>query len=250
MATTSGYGNFLPSRARSLKHRAGQTNDTAKAFDDWAGHWSSHYSSNGAMAGRIVRFADVLAGLNDKQGRVLDFGCGTGEITRALADQGWALTGCDLSSEMLLKAGAADTDEKVTWTPINVDRPTPLPFPDALFTAVYSSSVFEYLSDPQDVIRDIHRTLLPGGYLFFTVPDTRHPIRKKETIKALFAKFPPFWALIKRTRWQSEFWYLRISVNRSDVSYWHHMLTAEGFTVSPLSVCCDPLVLIVAQKIS
>ena len=248
MATASSYGNFLSSRAAALKHSDGQTHDTARAFDDWAGHWSSHYSPNGAMAGRIVRFADALAGLDDKQGRVLDFGCGTGEITRALADQGWHLTGCDLSPEMLLKARAADPDAKVTWAPIDADLPTYLPFDRASFVAVYSSSVFEYLSDPSDVIRDIHRTLLPGGWLFFTAPDPRHSIRKKEVIKSFFAKFPLFWTLIKRTRWQSEFRYLRISVNRSDVSDWHDMLMAEGFTVSSLDECNDPLALIAAQK--
>ena len=200
------------------------------------------------MAGRIVRFADALAGLSNKQGNVLDFGCGTGEITRALADQGWRLTGCDLSLEMLLKARTVDPDAKVTWAPIDADRPTPLPFPNTSFAVVYSSSVFEYLSDPQDVIRDIHRTLVSGGWLFFTVPDPRHPIRKKEAIKTLFAKFPPFWAMIKRTRWQSEFRYLRISVNRSAVGDWHDMLTAEGFIVPPLGECNDPLTLIAAQK--
>lgn len=233
-----------------MKHKDGQTHDTAKAFDDWAGHWSSHYSSRGAMAGRIVRFADALAGLSAKQGKVLDFGCGTGEITRALENQGWHLTGCDLSPEMLLKARAADQDEKVTWTPIDADQPIPLPFADKSFSTVYSSSVFEYLAEPKGVIRDIHRTLLPGGWFFFTVPDPRHPIRKKEALKSFFARFQSFWTLIKRTRWQSEFRYLRISVNRLAVDDWLEMLKREGFVVSSVGPCNDPLILIAAQKIS
>ena len=248
MATVTGYGNLLSSRENALKHSDVQTHDTAEAFDDWAVHWSSHYSSSGAMAGRIVRFADALVELDDKQGKVLDFGCGTGEISRALADQGWHVTGCDLSPEMLLKARAADPDQKVTWAPIDANRPTSLPFEDNSFTAVYSSSVFEYLSEPLDVIRDIHRTLLPGGRLFFTVPDPRHPIRKKEAVKLLFAKFPPFWALIKRTRWESEFRYLRISVNRPKVDVWLEMLKTEGFIVPPAGDCNNPLALITAHK--
>ena len=231
-----------------MKHNEGLTHDIAKAFDDWAGHWSSHYSSGGAMAGRIVRFGDALADLDDKRGTVLDFGCGTGEVSRALADQGWQVTGCDLSPKMLLKARDADPDKKVTWAPIDADRPIPLPFANKSFVAVYSSSVFEYLSEPQDVIKDIHRSLIPGGWLFFTVPDPRHPIRKKEFIKLLFAKFPPFWALIKRTRWQNEFRYLRISVNRPPVVVWLEMLKAEGFVVPAAGNCDNPLALIAAQK--
>jgi len=248
MATATSDGNLLSSRANALKHNDEQTHDTAKAFDDWAGHWSSHYSSNGAMAGRIVRFAEALADLDDRQGKVLDFGCGTGEISRALADQGWQMTGCDVSAEMLLKARAADPDGNVTWAPIDADRPTPLPFADRSFSAVYSSSVFEYLSDPRDVIRDIYRTLKPGGRLFFTAPDPRHPIRKKEAIKILFVKLQPFWELIKRTRWQSEFRYLRISVNRPEVDVWIEMLKAEGFIGPAARDCNEPLTLISAQK--
>ena len=231
-----------------MKHSNRQTLDTAKAFDDWAGHWSSHYSLSGAMSGRIARFTEVLTNLNDKHGRVLDFGCGTGEITRALAGRDRQMTGCDLSTEMLLKAREADPDAKVTWVSIDADQPTRLPFADSSFAAVCSSSVFEYLSEPQDVIRDVYRALTPGGWLFFTVPAPRHPTRQKEVIKLLFAKFPPFWALIKRTRWRSEYRYLQISVNRQKVDIWLEMLKAEGFIASQVGDCIDPLALIAAQK--
>lgn len=225
-----------------------QTCDTAHAFDDWAGHWGDHYRPDGVMAGRIARFSEALGDLNMERGAVLDYGCGSGDITRALAGAGWSMTGCDLSPEMLARAEAADTNHAVNWTAIDAARPTPLPFADGAFSVVYSSSVFEYLSRPQDAIADLRRVLKPGGWLVFTVPDPRHPIRKKEALKSLFARSALFWPIIRRTRWYSEFRYLRISVNRPPLEGWLEMLAAAGFKVSRPGPCDDPLALIVAQK--
>jgi ubiquinone/menaquinone biosynthesis C-methylase UbiE len=231
-----------------LPHGENQTSDTAKAFNDWAGHWSDHYRPNGVMTGRIARFSGALNAMSEERGNVLDYGCGTGDITRALAAQGWRLTGCDMSVEMLSKAEAADSKHMVNWTLIDATRPLPMPFADASFSAVVSSSVFEYLSKPQAVIQDLHRLLKPGGRLLFTAPDPRHPIRKKEAVKSIFARLAPFWSIIKLTRWQSEFRYLRISVNRPPLDDWLEMLAKEGFVVSQPGPCNDPLAMIVAQK--
>lgn len=227
----------------------GQTLDTASAFDDWASHWSSHYRSSGTMADRITRFSKALSCLDNTPAEILDYGCGTGEITRAISThEGWQLTGCDLSGEMISKARAVDPEQDLTWVQIDAAQPVPLPFNDAQFDAIYSSSVFEYLADPKAVIQDSQRILKPGGWLMFTIPDPRHPIRKKEALKAKFARFAPFWALIKRTRWRSEFLYLRISVNRPFVGEWLEILKTEGFKVSVPESCSDPLALVVVQK--
>ena len=56
------------------------------------------------MAERVERFASVLQSHVALGESVLDFGCGTGEIAKGLADRGWAVTGCDGSEEMLERA--------------------------------------------------------------------------------------------------------------------------------------------------
>ncbi len=224
-----------------------QTEETASAFDQWSGHWSGHYAQNGGMGGRIDRF---VAALNDRVmdgARVLDFGCGTGEITRALAAKGWLAEGCDMSAPMIDRARNG-SGTQLNWTTLLPEKPLPLPFEDEVFAAVISSSVFEYLASPEAVIAEVSRLLMPGGWFMFTVPDPRHPIRRKELKKAVLAKNQFFWRLIKLTRWESEFRYLRISVNRPDIAVWLRMLSDAGFSVRDPGPCDDPLALLAAQK--
>jgi SAM-dependent methyltransferase len=45
-----------------------------------------------------------------------------------------------------------------------------LPFPDALFQRVECDAVLEHVEDPQAVIREIERTLVPGGCAHLVVP--------------------------------------------------------------------------------
>ncbi len=53
------------------------------------------------------RWADYLCGIFDEIGkvrRVLDIGCGTGEMTLRMAERGYEVTGIDISSDMLALA--------------------------------------------------------------------------------------------------------------------------------------------------
>lgn len=230
-----------------LLHQQTQTEETVSAFDQWSGHWSGHYAQNGEMGGRIDRFVAALSARVTDGARVLDYGCGTGEITQALAAKGWRAEGCDMSSAMIDKArqgGGAALD----WITLLPEKPLPLPFEDEAFAAVISSSVFEYLASPEVVIAELNRILAPGGWFMFTVPDPRHPIRRKEEKKAVLARNQLFWRLIRLTRWESEFRYLRISVNRPDIAVWLRMLHDAGFTVRDPGPCNDPLALLAAKK--
>jgi SAM-dependent methyltransferase len=71
--------------------------------------------------------------------RVLDFGCGSGRVSRHLARQ-WDLYGCDVDAAAIRWSNANLPGTFVT----NGSRP-PLPFPDGHFQAVLSISVFTHL---------------------------------------------------------------------------------------------------------
>ena len=47
--------------------------------------------------------------------RVLDLGCGTGELTRRLAACGYDMTGVDVSVDMLQKAMEKQTDPPILY---------------------------------------------------------------------------------------------------------------------------------------
>lgn len=45
-----------------------------------------------------------------------------------------------------------------------------LPIPDCSFDAVISTQVLEHVAEPADVLREMHRVLVPGGRIYITLP--------------------------------------------------------------------------------
>jgi len=56
------------------------------------------------------------------------------------------------------------------WQRVYADLRAQLPFEDAQFDHVVMLAVFEHLANPEAVLREAHRILLPGGSLIMTWP--------------------------------------------------------------------------------
>ena len=166
-------------------------------FDSRAPTWGKYYEANGPMQNRPERFVKALESRLTSGQAVLDFGCGTGQITRAIAKRAWRVTGCDVSDRMLEQARAATDSNRVNWVKIAETDGNNLPFSDASFDAVIASSVFEYLDDPSGTLGEIFRVLRVGGWALITVPDMRHPKRTLEHMTSIILRFTPARILLK-----------------------------------------------------
>lgn len=60
----------------------------------------------------VSHVTDILGEYGIDNGLVLDLGCGTGIVTRLLADKGYDMIGVDLSQDMLSIAMSAEEDKK------------------------------------------------------------------------------------------------------------------------------------------
>src|SRR6478672_3475874 len=113
-------------------------------------------------------------GLAPAEERALDFGCGAGRLTIALADRVGSAVGVDIAEPMLAKARELDTAGRCDC--VRNDREDLAQFDDASFDVVMSSLVLQHL--PPNLARrylaELVRVLGPGGALIVqlvTAPD-------------------------------------------------------------------------------
>jgi 2-polyprenyl-6-hydroxyphenyl methylase / 3-demethylubiquinone-9 3-methyltransferase len=101
-----------------------------------------------------------------RSARVLDLGCGGGLISNALAERGLQLTGIDASQSSLAVAARHDRTGDVCY---QLGDARALDFPDASFDIVTAMDFLEHVDQPEQVIREAARVLVPNGrFLFHT----------------------------------------------------------------------------------
>jgi SAM-dependent methyltransferase len=103
--------------------------------------------------------------------RLLDLGCGTGQSAKLYLDRAERYVGCDLSFASL--AIARRERRGPHWA--NGDA-TRLPFAESSLDAVCFSSILHHLPENYvDALREAHRVVRPGGFVFAFDPNVLHP---------------------------------------------------------------------------
>ena len=137
-------------------------------FETIAGRYDflNHFLSVNLDRGwRRACVREVAKRLTGGTPRILDVGCGTGDLSLAFSNVG-PVTGCDFSHEMLIRGV-----RKVVATPphfpvriLEADA-LRLPFADETFDVVVSAFVLRNLADIDRGIGEMRRVLRPGGVL-------------------------------------------------------------------------------------
>jgi SAM-dependent methyltransferase len=104
-------------------------------------------------------------------GRALDFGCGVGRLTRALAARFGECVGVDISATMVALAEQHTDGGKCSFV-VN-DRADLSRFPAGQFAFVYSSIVLQHMSPEymKCYLREFARVLEPGGIVVCQIPE-------------------------------------------------------------------------------
>ena len=237
-------GMFETALAAGRQHDETALPDVERYFDRMASNWSDRYDPDGPFRRRIASFASTLRSRTSGSARVLDLGCGTGVITRALAGEGWKLTGCDISAAML--DVARNTGGDIEFLQIDRLGDTPTPFADQSFDAIVASSVLEYVPDPQKALDECARLLTPGGYFVATVPDPRHWLRRLEAQAQTWPWRPNVLPWTRLDNWRD---YLRLSISRPDLETWRTWAGQAGFELETWSPRASALAMMVGKKL-
>lgn len=115
-----------------------------------------------------ARAAGQVAAVTMPHGRVLDAGCGTGQVGAALHSLGFtALTGFDLSGDMLDRSRRLGVYSHLQLGSL-CER---LPFADGTFDAVVSVGVFAHGHVGAEALPELLRVTRTGGHVVLTLHD-------------------------------------------------------------------------------
>src|SRR3954447_26656549 len=119
------------------------------AYEIFMGRWSE------LLAKPFLAFASPVPG-----GRVLDVACGTGVLTKALADAGAHMIGVDASKGYLEGAHRRRSHPNIRYELCDIRQ---MPFEDNSFDAAVSTLALDVLPEIEQVVSEMKRVTKPGG---------------------------------------------------------------------------------------
>lgn len=114
---------------------------------------------------------EVAALIEPAGKRILEIGCGAGNMGASLLERGAAeVVGVELHHGAV--AAARTRLSAVIRSDLN--QLSPLPYPDGYFDCITFSDVLEHVSDPAAVLAHLLRYLAAGGAVVASLPNVRH----------------------------------------------------------------------------
>lgn len=151
------------------------TTDPFWAVLSWEDKRGNKWNKNDFFATGDLEISQLLQYLNSLQiiankDMALDFGCGLGRLTEALADHFTNVVGVDIAPAMIEQAQQFSTHTNCSYVLNEADNLHI--FPDNTFTCIYSRLTFQHITPnyTKKYLSEFARILRPGGILIFGQP--------------------------------------------------------------------------------
>lgn len=169
----------------SLRYKDGFFSIGNGADTDYARFYTKDYFNSSLYDYSSYRLARILGLVQPgKNKRVLDLGCGPGEIAARCAKQGAEVFGVDVSKDALQLSAERCKKEDVTVQLFEFDGER-LPFKDATFDSIILSDVVEHVNDKtlSTLVKDCARLLSPDGWLVIHTSPTQNILALTQLMK-------------------------------------------------------------------
>lgn len=131
-------------------------------------HWGFFDQNNQSFLKASKNLTNIMIEKSkiDKDSKVLDLGCGNGEVAIYIANKtGCQITGVDLSGVRIENAKKKlENNDRVDFLKATA---TDLPFEDNSFTHIWSQAVIYHIHDKEKALREIYRVLKKDGIFIF-----------------------------------------------------------------------------------
>ena len=157
--------------------------DLEEYYNRYAAEYQeAHYSKTTRYAPLQFRQRYIEKMIEDQSlptgSRVLDVGCGPGDLTLSLLHKGFDVSAVDISQCMVNTATRSINDQGFPkWCQISLGDIEELEFDDGYFDVVVASGVLEYQKEDQQSLHEMHRVLKNDGYLILNVTNRFCPNR-------------------------------------------------------------------------
>lgn len=131
-------------------------------FSGWADTYDRHWLNHFLFEPGHDMLLKELKGA--PCGRLLDVGCGTGELANRLARRGWHVVGLDLCETMLHRA-RFKLNGYAGSVRLTVADSEHVPCAEGSFDVVTCANSFHHYPHHEAVVREMFRVLKPGGQL-------------------------------------------------------------------------------------
>ncbi|MCX8107469.1 MAG: methyltransferase domain-containing protein [Verrucomicrobiae bacterium] len=125
-----------------------------EAYAEYLAGWDPAFYSKYAAALRPDR----------PGGRVLDVGCGVGQVVRTLKEEGYDACGVDVSEPCIRRARLAGLN-------CSIYDGRRLPYPDTYFDSVGAFNVLEHVEEPEAFLVELVRVTKPRGRVVVSSPN-------------------------------------------------------------------------------
>ncbi|HYE30106.1 MAG TPA: class I SAM-dependent methyltransferase [Methylomirabilota bacterium] len=157
-----------------------------QAYTDFLAGWDPKF---------YAKYTDTLRP-EKAGGRVLDVGCGAGQVVGKLTEAGYEAWGVEVSETSVAKA-------RLITPRIDVYDGLHLPFPSNHFASVGALNVLEHVEQPEAFLTELVRVTMPGGKVVVSSPNFLRALGYKDyhpRMRGIGNKWRNFQTLLAKRR--------------------------------------------------